>query len=63
MKNKINSFFTFGLLLITIGIISSFFKWKQSDILMAIGLVFELFAGLLYAWKKIKENNHGKENK
>ncbi len=61
MKNKAYSFFTFGLFIVTIGIVSNFFGWKQSKILIAIGLVFELLAGVLYSWKKIKSN--GKENK
>ncbi len=62
MKNKTYSFFTFGLFLVAIGIVSSIFKWQQSNILIAIGLVFELLAGILYSWEKIKGNN-GKKDK
>lgn len=61
IKNKAFSFFTFGLFLVAIGIISSFFKWEQSAILMAVGLVFELLAGIIYSYNKIKEN--GKKDK
>ncbi|MBS9766771.1 MAG: hypothetical protein KGV44_04450 [Flavobacteriaceae bacterium] len=63
MKNKIYSFFTFGLFLVAIGIVSSIiFKWQQSNVLIAVGLVFELLAGILYSWQKIKGNN-GKKDK
>lgn len=61
MKGNAFSFFTFGLFLVVIGIISSFFKWKQSAILMAVGLIFELLAGIIYSYNKIKSN--GKKNK
>lgn len=62
MKNRAFTFFTFGLFLVAVGIISSFFGWKQSRILMATGLVFELLAGLIYSWNKIKNNKNGKKN-
>jgi hypothetical protein len=47
--------FTFGLFLILTGAVSTFFNWSQSNLLMAIGLVFELLATLLYLWNKIKK--------
>ncbi len=53
MRNKVISFFTFGLFLILAGAISKLFNYSQSNLLMAIGLVFELFAAVLFAWKKI----------
>jgi hypothetical protein len=51
--NKVVSFFTFGLFLIITGIISKLFDYSQSNLLMAIGLVFELLAALLFAWQKV----------
>ena len=54
--NKIISFFTFGIFLLLIGAISKFFDWSQANLLMAIGLVFELLAALLFVWKKINNN-------
>lgn len=62
-KNSAFPFFTFGLFLVAIGIITSFFDWKQSNILMAIGLIFELLAGLIYSWNKIKNNKNDKKDK
>ncbi|MFZ3272801.1 MAG: hypothetical protein WA143_00855 [Lutibacter sp.] len=53
MSNKVVSFFTFGLFLILAGAISKLFNWSQANLVMAIGLVFELLAALLFAWKKI----------
>jgi hypothetical protein len=53
MSNKVVSFFTFGLFLILAGAISKFFNYSQSNLLMAIGLVFELLAALLFVWKKV----------
>ncbi|MFZ2282936.1 MAG: hypothetical protein WAV86_03590 [Lutibacter sp.] len=53
MSNKVVSFFTFGLFLILAGAVSKLFNWSQANLVMAIGLVFELLAALLFAWKKI----------
>lgn len=53
MANKVVSFFTFGLFLLLAGAISKLFNYSQSNLLMGIGLVFELLAALLFAWKKI----------
>lgn len=52
---KVISLFTFGIFLILAGAISKFFNWSQSNLLMAIGLVFELLAALLFIWNKIKK--------
>lgn len=52
----IRSTFTFGLLLIIIGIIGKFFKWSQADTIIALGIVFELYATLVFIWNKIKES-------
>jgi hypothetical protein len=51
--NKIISFFTFGIFLLLAGAISKLFNWSQANLVMAIGLVFELLAALLFAWKKV----------
>ncbi len=54
IDQKIISVFTFGFLLIVIGVIGRFVNWGQSQIILAIGLVFETVAVLIFAWKKIK---------
>jgi inner membrane protein involved in colicin E2 resistance len=51
--NSIVSFFTFGLFLLLAGAISKMFDYSQSNLLMGIGLVFELLAALLFTWKKV----------
>lgn len=51
--NKIVSFFTFGLFLLLAGAVSTLFQWPQANLVMGIGLVFELLAALLFAWKKV----------
>ncbi len=57
MKNKkIISVFTFGLFLVVVGAIGKILKWEQASIIMAIGLVFETIAVLMFAWDKIKKN-------
>jgi len=53
-KNTI-SIFTFGLFLIVVGAISKLFDWEQANLIMAIGLLFELIAILLFIWNKIKK--------
>jgi len=55
ITKKVISLFTFGIFLIIAGAISKIFKWPQADILMAIGLLFELLAILLFIWNKIKK--------
>jgi len=54
IDKKIISVFTFGFLLILIGVIGRFINWEQSQIILAVGLVFETVAVLMFAWKKIK---------
>ncbi|NLP56946.1 gliding motility protein GldL [Lutibacter sp. B1] len=56
ITKKIISFFTFGIFLLLIGGISKLFNWSQSNLIMAIGLVFELLAALLFIWGKLKNN-------
>lgn len=53
MTNKVVSVFTFGLFLILVSAISKLFNWPQANLVLAIGLVFELLAALLFAWKKV----------
>ncbi|MGB5322178.1 hypothetical protein [Lutimonas sp.] len=55
MDRKIISFFTFGLLLITIGGIGSFFDWDKSMIFIGLGLTMESLALLIFAWKRLKK--------
>jgi divalent metal cation (Fe/Co/Zn/Cd) transporter len=54
MSKKVQSTFTFGLFLLIIGIVGKFLNWKQADIIMALGIMFELLATLLFIWNKIK---------
>ncbi len=54
-SKRVVSLFTFGIFLILAGVISNFFNWSQSNLLMATGLVFELLAALLFIWNKIKK--------
>ena len=55
ITKKVISLFTFGIFLILAGAISNFFNWPQSNLLMAIGLVFEILATLLFIWNKLKK--------
>ncbi len=55
MDKKLISFFTFGLLLITIGGIGSFFDWDKSMIFIGLGLTFESLALLIFAWKRLNK--------
>lgn len=56
ISKKIISIFTFGVFLIVAGAILLIIKKPQATIIIAIGLLFELFAGLLFIWSKIKNN-------
>jgi len=55
ITKQVISIFTFGVFLIIVGAISKIFKWPQANLLLAIGLVFEILAALLFIWKKIKQ--------
>ncbi len=55
ISKKIISIFTFGVFLIVAGVILLMAKNPQANIIIAIGLLFELFAGLLFIWNKIKK--------
>ncbi len=47
--------FTFGIILIIAGAIGKLFNWDQASIIIAIGLTFESFALILFAWNRIKK--------
>jgi len=55
ISKRVISLFTFGIFLIIIGAIAKIIKWPQGNLLLAIGLVFELLAALLFIWKKLKK--------
>ena len=55
MQKNMLSLFTFGLLLIVIGAIGSFFDWSQSMIFIGMGLTMESLALMLFAWKRLKK--------
>ena len=55
MNKTVNSAFTFGIFLLLLGFAGKFLKWQQADILLAMGILFELFATLVFIWNKIKE--------
>jgi hypothetical protein len=54
-SKKIISIFTFGVFLLIAGAILKIAKNPQANLIMAIGMLFELFAGLLFIWNKIKK--------
>lgn len=54
--NRVFTFFTFGAFLIVAGAIGLLFEWSQSKLIIAIGLVFELLAALIFIWNKLKSN-------
>ena len=54
---RVTKFFTFGLFLVAIGAIGQFFDWDQANILLALGLLFELLAAMMYIWKKVRPKN------
>jgi hypothetical protein len=55
ISKKIISLFTFGIFLILAGAILKIAKNPQADLIIAIGLLFELLAALLFIWKKLKK--------
>jgi len=57
MNKTVNSAFTFGIFLLLLGIAGKFLKWGQADVILAMGILFELFATLVFIWNKIKETN------
>jgi len=55
MNKNLISLFTFGLLLILVGGIGSFFDWDKSMIFIGLGLTLESLALLVFAWKRLKK--------
>jgi len=55
MNKTVNSAFTFGIFLLLLGFVGKFLKWQQADTLLAMGILFELFATLVFIWNKIKD--------
>ncbi len=55
MDKTVKSSFSFGILLVTVGIIGHFFDWGRAPIIILLGLVFESYAAMLYIWKKMKK--------
>lgn len=57
ISKKVISFFTFGVFLVIAGVILKITKNPQANLILSIGLVFELFAALLFIWNKLKKQN------
>ncbi|SDW79493.1 hypothetical protein SAMN05444411_102190 [Lutibacter oricola] len=55
ISKKVISVFTFGIFLLVGGAILKIANNPQANIVMAIGLVFETIAVLIFAWNKIKK--------
>ncbi|WP_298370057.1 hypothetical protein [uncultured Lutibacter sp.] len=55
ISKKVISVFTFGVFLIIAGAILKIANNPQANLIMAIGLVFELLAALIFIWNKIKK--------
>ena len=55
ITKQVISFFTFGILLILIGAILKITKNSQAQVVLAIGLLFELLAVLIFLWNKLKK--------
>jgi len=53
ISKKVISFFTFGAFLIIAGAILKISKNPQASLILAIGLMFELLAALLFIWNKL----------
>jgi len=56
MSKKVISFFSFGFVLIVVGIIGKMLNWGQATVILATGLVFESVAIIMLALDKIKKN-------
>jgi len=52
--NKTISFLTFGIFLLISGVILEIVGNPQANLILAIGLVFELLAALIFIWNKLK---------
>lgn len=54
MNKNVISLFTFGLVLIIVGAIGTFFDWKQAMVFIGLGLTLESLALIIFAWNRIK---------
>jgi len=54
MNKNLLSLFSFGLVLITVGAVGTFFEWEQAMIFIGLGLTFESLALLVFAWIRLK---------
>ena len=52
---KTITFLTFGIFLLVAGAILEVAGNPQSNLILAMGLVFELLAALLFIWNKLKK--------
>lgn len=57
-KDLIISAFTFGILLLVLGIIGRFVGWGQANTLFIMGVLFELAAFALHMYDKRNNNGH-----
>ncbi|MDP3353923.1 MAG: gliding motility protein GldL [Flavobacteriaceae bacterium] len=55
ISKKVISFFTFGIFLVIAGALLKISKNPQASLILAVGLAFELLAGLLFIWNKIQK--------
>ena len=55
MSKNVLSLFSFGLLLLLVGGIGTFFDWEQSMVFMGLGLALESLALLIFAWNKLRK--------
>ena len=51
MSKKVISFFSFGFVLIVVGIIGKMLNWGQATVILATGLVFESVAIIMLAFE------------
>ena len=55
MKKQIIPLFSFGIFLVIVGAIGKVMDWSQANIIMSIGLLFELLAAMIFIWQKVKK--------
>jgi len=54
MQKQIIPLFSFGIFLVIVGFIGKMTDWNQADLILSIGLLFELLAAMIFIWQKIK---------
>ncbi|HKJ06336.1 MAG TPA: hypothetical protein VJ970_02595 [Flavobacteriaceae bacterium] len=55
ITKQVISFFTFGVLLLIVGAVLKVSENSQAQVVLAIGLLFELLAVLIFLWNKLKK--------